>query len=53
MAENLHEYKKKPPIGLISGFSCLVETEGLKPNHPFICSMIFLNSSCFSGDTLR
>lgn len=29
--ENPHEYKKKPPIGLISGFSCLVETEGLEP----------------------
>ena len=29
MPENPHEHKKKPPIGLISGFSCLVETEGL------------------------
>lgn len=31
MSENPHEYKKKPPIGLISGFLCLVETEGLEP----------------------
>lgn len=31
MYENPHEYKKKPPIGLISGFLCLVETEGLEP----------------------
>lgn len=29
--ENPHEYKKKPPIGLISGFLYLVETEGLEP----------------------